>query len=47
MLGLFESLTSLRATCAEHSRSTPFYGYAVSKFQVPVALPFGLRRAKG
>jgi hypothetical protein len=39
MLGLFESLTSLRAS--------PFYGYAVSKFQVPVALPFGLRRAKG
>ena len=24
-----------------------FYGYAVSKFQVPVSLPFGLRRAKG
>ena len=32
MLGLFESLTSLRAS--------PFYGYAVSKFQVSVALPF-------
>ena len=30
MPSAFLSLTSLRATCAEHSRSTPFYGFAVS-----------------